>query len=225
MAPLSNIERLYLSLYAEALKNFETDHAAARRQLRDLLRRPMLPPLTRAKCNLMMAFLVPNVDDAQEYLAATRDSLAFNAALGRAPSEFDFEADIQTCEEHLQDRRDHPEDYSMSDDELEGDGLTHEDWARYYFDDEADAGPDEPSAEQDLDIPDDTYDVDVEEESAALPVHDVDDEEEPAYLPASSGLPVRSTSRPAEADSATSEFDLRSGIPERSTDDVDDSEL
>jgi hypothetical protein len=217
MESSSNMDRLNQALWQEVQDNFDTDRPTARRLARDLLRRPLLAPITRAMCNLLMVYLVGDVDVAQRYLDACRDALAFNLAIGRDPPGIEADNDIAECEAYLRDRRDHPENYDLSDDE--DDGLSHEAWLQFYLGDHQSAESDEPGAEYELTdaltsrISDDVDDADED-----------DDEEEPAALPTSDARFMRSSSRPAEDDSATSAFDPQSDAPYGLTDAPDEPE-
>jgi hypothetical protein len=175
--------------------------------------------MMRAMCCMMMVYLASDVHDAELYLEECREAFEFNVAIGRSPPGSVGENDMADCEAYIQDRRDHPENYDPSDDE-DGD-LSHEAWLRFYYGDDpsTEAASDDPSAEHELDRSMDAPMV------ATDDVDNADDnEEEPAALPTSDARFARSSSRPAEDDSATSAFDPQSDAPYGFTDAPDESE-
>jgi hypothetical protein len=216
---VTSAERLIQNRYDEAASHFETNPRAARRIARELLRNPFLPPITRAKCNLMMGWLACDIDDAYQYLEDCRDALAWNTSIGRAPPVRDFAVDIATCEAELQDRCDHPDDnYDLGEDS-EDEGLTHEAWLRFFPDDSsAEAPSDEPAAENATGHP---LGAAMVRSADNDDVVDDGEEEELAALPPSDARLMRSLSRPADEDSATLAFDPQSDAPDTDVPETD----
>jgi hypothetical protein len=204
MEHLTNFERLIQHQLQEALSNFEDDAPTCRHQLRELLGNAFIPPITRARAYLMMAWIACDPEDGEVYLQACRDALAWNLEIGREPPVGDFESEMVRCAAELQQRRENPDDdYGLGEDD-EGD-LSHEAWIRWYSQEEqsSETLTGEPSVGLQSDPADDTLRVSTADDAEY-------DEEEPAALPTSDAQLMRSSSRPADEDSATSAFDPQS---------------
>ncbi|KAI7331522.1 hypothetical protein KC315_g5094 [Hortaea werneckii] len=73
--PVTNLERFLVTRYRNAHELLETDVDAAEQELLSLLNEPRLPIWIRAQCNMLLAAITEEYNDAMRYLRDARTSL------------------------------------------------------------------------------------------------------------------------------------------------------
>ncbi|KAI7197913.1 hypothetical protein KC316_g3664 [Hortaea werneckii] len=105
--PVSNLERFLVTRYRNAHELLETDVDAAEQELLGLLNEPRLPIWIRAQCNMLLAAITEEYNEAMRYLRDARTSLRlFRERQNEVtPRILSMERDLDGIEEDIERRK------------------------------------------------------------------------------------------------------------------------